>query len=52
MAGRLLDANGRAVMPPGLERCVIGPLTAYEISLRRSLQTAFCLIALRPSAAR
>lgn len=33
MAGRLVGANGEPVMPPGLERCVIGPLTAYEIGL-------------------
>jgi hypothetical protein len=33
MAGRLVGANGQPVMPPGLERCVVGPLTAYEIGL-------------------
>ncbi|MDT3705396.1 MAG: hypothetical protein ROZ09_01125 [Thiobacillus sp.] len=33
MAGRLVGANGEPVMPPGLERCVVGPLTAYEIGL-------------------
>lgn len=33
MAGRLLGPTGQAVMPPGLERCVLGPATAYEIGL-------------------
>jgi len=41
MAGRLLDANGRAVMPPGLERCIIGPLTAYEIGLDSAFRQRF-----------
>lgn len=33
MAGRLVGVNGEPVMPPGLDRCVVGPLTAYEIGL-------------------
>lgn len=33
MAGRYVAANGRAVMPPSLERCVIGAQTAHEINL-------------------
>jgi len=41
MAGRLLDGNGRAVMPAGLERCIIGPLTAYEISLDAAFKRRF-----------
>ena len=41
MAGRLLGANGRAVMPPDLERCIIGPLTAYEISLDAAFKRRF-----------
>lgn len=41
MAGRLLDGNGRPVMPPGLERCVIGPLTAHEINLDEAFRRRF-----------
>lgn len=41
MAGRFLDSNGRAVMPPGLERCIIGPLTAYEIGLDSAFRQRF-----------
>jgi hypothetical protein len=41
MAGRLLDRNGQAVMPPGLERCLIGPLTAYEIGLDAAFKRRF-----------
>jgi hypothetical protein len=33
MAGRLLNAAGRAVMPPSLDQCVIGAMTALEIYL-------------------
>jgi hypothetical protein len=33
MAGRLVNGAGQPVMPPGLERCVIGPQTAHEINL-------------------
>lgn len=41
MAGRLLDGYGRAVMPPGLERCIVGPLTAYEIGLDAAFKRRF-----------
>src|SRR5512139_3174617 len=41
MAGRLVDANGQAVMPSGLERCVVGPLTAYEIGLDAAFRRRF-----------
>lgn len=33
MAGRLVDAAGRLVMPPSLDQCVIGAMTAHEINL-------------------
>ncbi len=33
MAGRLVDAAGRLVMPPSLDQCVIGAMTAREINL-------------------
>jgi hypothetical protein len=33
MAGRLVNSAGNLVMPPGLEQCVIGALTAHEINL-------------------
>lgn len=32
MAGRLVDSAGRLVMPPSLEQCVIGAMTAHEIN--------------------
>ena len=41
MAGRFLEADGRAVMPPGLERCIIGPLTAHEINLDEAFRRRF-----------
>jgi hypothetical protein len=41
MAGRLLAGNGQAVMPSGLERCVVGPLTAYEIGLDAAFKRRF-----------
>jgi hypothetical protein len=41
MAGRLLDGNGQAVMPSGLERCLVGPLTAYEIGLDAAFKRRF-----------
>lgn len=41
MAGRLLAPSGQAVMPPGLERCVIGPLTAHEINLDEAFRQRF-----------
>jgi len=33
MAGRLVNAAGRLVMPPSLDQCVIGAMTAHEINL-------------------
>jgi hypothetical protein len=33
MAGRLVNAAGDVVMPPSLEQCVIGSMTAHEINL-------------------
>jgi hypothetical protein len=33
MAGRMVDGAGQLVMPPDLERCVIGAQTASEINL-------------------
>lgn len=41
MAGRYLAANGRAVMPPSLERCVIGARTAHEINLDEGFRRQF-----------
>ncbi len=41
MAGRYLAANGRAVMPPSLERCVIGAMTAHEINLDEAFRQRF-----------
>ncbi len=41
MAGRLLAANGQAVMPPSLERCVIGSQTAHEINLGEAFRRRF-----------
>ncbi len=41
MAGRLLAPSGRAVMPPSLERCVIGAQTAYEINLDEGFRRRF-----------
>jgi hypothetical protein len=41
MAGRFLNADGRPVMPPGLERCVIGPQTAHEINLDEAFRRRF-----------
>ncbi len=41
MAGRYLAVNGRAVMPPGLERCVIGAQTAHEINLDEGFRLRF-----------
>lgn len=32
MAGRLVNAAGRLVMPPSLEQCVIGSMTAHELN--------------------
>ncbi len=41
MAGRYLAANGRTVMPPSLERCVIGAQTAHEINLDEGFKRRF-----------
>jgi len=41
MAGRLLDSRGQAVMPSGLDRCVVGPLTATEIGLDAAFKRRF-----------
>ena len=41
MAGRYLAANGQAVMPPSLERCVIGAQTAHEINLDEGFRLRF-----------
>lgn len=41
MAGRLVDASGRAVMPPSLAQCVIGALTAHEINLDAGFRQRF-----------
>lgn len=41
MAGRYLAANGQAVMPPSLERCVIGAMTAHEINLDEGFRQRF-----------
>lgn len=41
MAGRLVNAAGRLVMPPGLERCVIGAMTAHEINVDAGFRRRF-----------
>lgn len=41
MAGRYLAANGQAVMPPSLARCVIGAQTAHEINLDEGFRRRF-----------
>ena len=41
MAGRLVNAAGRLVMPPSLERCVIGAQTAHEINLDEGFKQRF-----------
>lgn len=41
MAGRLLGRNGQPVMPPDLERCLVGSLTAYEIGLDAAFKRRF-----------
>lgn len=41
MAGRYLAANGQKVMPPSLERCVIGGQTAHEINLDEGFRRRF-----------
>lgn len=41
MAGRLLNAAGRVVMPASLEQCVIGAMTAHEINLDEGFRRRF-----------
>lgn len=41
MAGRLLDGRGRPVMPPSLERCVIGAATARELNFDEGFRRRF-----------
>lgn len=41
MAGRYVAANGQALMPPSLERCVIGAMTAHEINLDEGFRRRF-----------
>jgi hypothetical protein len=43
MAGRLVNAAGRLVMPPDLEQCVIGAMTAHEINLDEGFRRRFDL---------
>ena len=41
MAGRMVNAAGRVVMPPSLERCVIGAMTAHEINFDAGFKRRF-----------
>jgi hypothetical protein len=41
MAGRLVDAAGRLVMPPSLEQCVIGAMSAHEINFDEGFRRRF-----------
>ena len=41
MAGRFVNAAGRLVMPPSLEQCVIGAMTAHEINLDEAFRQRF-----------
>ena len=41
MAGRRVNAAGNVVMPPSLERCVIGAMTAHEINLDEGFRRRF-----------
>jgi len=41
MAGRLVNAAGRLVMPPSLEQCVIGAMTAHEINFDEGFRRRF-----------
>ncbi len=41
MAGRLVDAAGRVVMPPSLEQCVLGAATAHEINLDEAFRQRY-----------
>jgi len=44
MAGRLVDAAGRLVMPPSLEQCVIGAMTAQEVNLDEAFKRQFASV--------
>jgi hypothetical protein len=41
MAGRMVNAAGRLVMPSSLDQCVIGALTAHEINLDEAFRRRF-----------
>lgn len=41
MAGRLVNAAGRLVMPPSLEQCVMGAMTAHEINVDEGFRRRF-----------
>jgi hypothetical protein len=41
MAGRLVSRAGRVVMPPSLEQCVIGAMTAREINFDEGFKRRF-----------
>jgi len=41
MAGRLVNAAGRLVMPPTLDQCVVGAMTAHEINLDEGFRQRF-----------
>jgi hypothetical protein len=41
MAGRLVNAAGRLVMPASLDQCVIGAMTAHEINLDEGFRRRF-----------
>lgn len=41
MAGRLVNAAGQLVMPPSLEQCVIGAVTAHELNFDEGFRRRF-----------
>jgi len=41
MAGRLVNAAGRVLMPPSLEQCVIGSMTAHEVNFDEGFRRRF-----------
>lgn len=41
MGGRMVSAAGRLVMPPSLDQCVIGAMTAHEINLDEGFKRRF-----------
>lgn len=41
MAGRLVDSAGRLVMPPSLEQCLVGSMTAHEINFDEGFRQRF-----------